>query len=1237
MSGWAVAFMSGARQLAGYALLLPFLLGTLITSLLLTNLLISYWFQQRVQKTRMPPRASLKQRPPVAPIPRLSFARQLPRTLATSLVPSEYTAESWQPPANLTSYPALSSEVHLLLSLVLRDFVDAWFGELSADPSFPRSVRVQISQALECLAERAVTVDLAEVLVGGWLPLVTRQLRGARTGDAVAWHPAMGPEGAVELRRVRAHVRRVIDLVVPLVLAPAQASFAPHRVLVREILTGALLTPVVMSLADPDTLNQLVDGQLAKLIREQHMVSELRGALDQQAAQEVEEEAEQEEGVQTYEQFMQSIDGCADAGQLDLITEDIVAQIRKRRILIMGQGAQDIVHGQRVADIIVYINRLYVAKRKAERRRQELVRRRTPRGQQQQQQQQLSRASTYYAQRDDPLTLGPPQFTLREILTNVWSLSAFAEHMEQQGRQMLLEFWVNVEGVRTARATQAGVVASLWKTYFTLRVDELAADDLVEGAISRVQRCLKPLRLEGSLDLDTGRLTPELCSEALARIFAVQEAVFEHIARALFPGFLASPLYSRVLREYYVTPRQEHREARLFSAEPLAEQEEDEGPPAAEPMVPQKPARRMSLVRSVTGSLTRRTASTASSEGSIATAPRRWNLSLRAPAADAPLVSMTAATAESSMAVPADELPGQQPEPRKRERSIACLTEALADATPVAPRSPAASVHSLPLAAEPPALTRRRSVRVGRSEVRRLSASLRSIALGSEPTDMALQMTPMNDLDSHSEGPVDSGEDHVDSEGEEPVDSLSESEDVESLVLARVLSPAAPGDLFVDERLARVSHETTRKTHQMAIVRALMRQAQTRHRPNEQRVLRASYLSLRREVRESHEQARIYRATLSDHDLLGKRVHIPRAVTETPTASAAAPTGQNEPFVRYLIEVHQSLPPQYASVHAPAGWVVGRRYREFFAMHRELRSEMPEEMKGHELPARTPLGRLLGARDVDVRRRALEKYLQGLVRHPKLCRARALRLFLSSAAPPPALSSPLAADGGEAGHVGEPPGDGWIERIQKTVGEDIGQVTGAESMLELIVQELGAHVAMQQPLPPAGAFVDPLSDLFVECFGLQSRRNWLRRQAISVLLRHIFGGTVERRIRDLLTTMTASEQLARHLEGLRVSLWPEVAGRPGVHAKFKGFGKRSEEEMRETKRSAREQFLMYVPRALGAMVGKRNAREGAQRLFDAVQSPAHNLNLVLHLFDAVVAAAFPEVRFQMDWRPAEAS
>ncbi|KAJ1934833.1 tRNA (guanine-N(7)-)-methyltransferase (tRNA(m7G46)-methyltransferase), partial [Kickxella alabastrina] len=507
-------------------------------------------------------------------IPRLQFASKLPRALLTSILPSEYTKDTWEPPTVRElqqGSPQLAQGVRVVLDLVVRDFVSKWFGEISADPGFARCVLAQISAALGCLTERVMgAVDLAEFIVGGALPLFTAHLKGEGAHPALSGSTTdsqaegSGGEDSEEAvkRRVMAHIRRTVDLVLPLVL-PAEQLYAPHRVIVRELMTGSLLTPILMMLADPDTLNQLVDGQLEKMIREQDMVNELRGVLDQQQpithGSEGDPADAQDDNMRSYEEFMAVIDRCQDVFELERISEDILAQIRKRRILIMGQNKDDIVHGMRVGDIIVYINRLYVAKKKAERRIQMLstgsalqpaqparppvsapllplplplqipsvpgsLSRRTGGG---------SRVSAYYEHRDDPTKLGPPQFTLREILTNSSSLSAFAEYMDLIGCRFLLEFWINVEGVRhPLPALLPRIIASLWKTYFTLRVDELVAattagtgGDLVGEAISRVQRFLKPRRrAQGEVDLDLDGLTAQVCWEALGLIYSVQEA-----------------------------------------------------------------------------------------------------------------------------------------------------------------------------------------------------------------------------------------------------------------------------------------------------------------------------------------------------------------------------------------------------------------------------------------------------------------------------------------------------------------------------------------------------------------------------------------------------------------------------------------------------------------------------------------------------------------------------------------
>ncbi|KAJ2097811.1 tRNA (guanine-N(7)-)-methyltransferase (tRNA(m7G46)-methyltransferase), partial [Coemansia sp. S142-1] len=142
-----------------------------------------------------------------------------------------------------------------------------------------------------------------------------------------------------------------------------------------------------------------------------------------------------------------------------------------------------------------------------------------------------------------------------------------------------------------------------------------------------------------------------------------------------------------------------------------------------------------------------------------------------------------------------------------------------------------------------------------------------------------------------------------------------------------------------------------------------------------------------------------------------------------------------------------------------------------------------------------------------------------------------------------------------------------------------------------------------------------------------NRRNWLRRQAISILLRHIVGGTVERRIRDIVTSVLADSQLTGLLANLRNTLWPLVTGIP---MKFQGFKHRSAEQIADTEKRARAQVLWYVPRVLAGMVGRKNSRDGAALLIDAVQYRRPNLSLMLTVFDSVIVAVFPEVKYQME-------
>ncbi|KAJ2657810.1 tRNA (guanine-N(7)-)-methyltransferase (tRNA(m7G46)-methyltransferase) [Coemansia sp. RSA 1200] len=1503
----SIAILANVRALVWYTGLLAVLVGVGLGVLLAANISASYWFQRRREQQQLGPALDGERKssgyrlpldPPVRRIPRLAFAAEVTaatQTSSSSLCPTAYNTDGWTAPSigqlAESGYPQVQHEMEQLASLVVRDFVHRWFADVTADTSFPRCVHAQVVQAVDAVAERIAgsRVDPAELVVAQVLPLATAHIHAVRSASAnaavataaaagegdnseqsrvaqayasqpgIRWHPALaalllpgkeddsGQATADQRKRaVAGHVRRVVDLVVPLILPPEQTGLSAHRVLVREILAGAVLAPAVASIADPDTINQLLGAQLERMIREQHMVSELRDALDKQAAESVEanssgsskaarlsqqpilraiERNDDEDilapaGVVSYEEFMQSIDRCSDTAQVARIRDDILAQIRKRRILIMGHGKGDVVHGQRVRDVLVYINRLYVAKKKAERRLDVLMSGQGASQQQLQQQQTrqnpllqhrpltsaekaISRASTYYDQRDDPRNLGPPQFTLREILTNVSSLSAFAEYMDLIGSQLALEFWVNVEGAKqTARAACPGdkddsarqllpsIVGSLWKSYFTVRVDELAAlGSDIETAIGRVQRCLKPHRRPASMDLDSALLTPPLCCEAFELVALVQDAVFRHMQTGVFPSFLRSNIYSRFLTEYYVTPRHDQISASLFASsqpEPTASLQ-----PQPQPVADSRSwsarsdagsSRRRSLVRSVAGTLGR---GRSASNSSASTAPASLGQAsqrtfgaasiFRRARPEAPLVGTDTSQALAGRSSAA--------EPAGRSRSAAQLAALAATSPPTlapAPELAGFPAESLSPDAKtaPPLVPQlsRRPTRVGRSEVRRLSASLRSIGLGDaaaadkamsaevgfgspiaesvidEESDGAGMLMAMERSEDAS-GAVDGGkselpppeplgadnnpnEEDDDNDDNGDGDEELSADEAETLVLARVIRTPTPGDLFLNERIERLARDLERKTHQMAIVRALMRQAESRHKPHEQRVLAASFRGLRREVQAGAEQQRLYETVLGDHILSPQRtrIRIPRAVNSAAGDSAdsafagteaASGTSEQKTHVVYLLELQQSMPPEHldptataeaaaaaaaspalvsSANHAPTGWVVSRRYREFYQMHKELRTTWPNEMRAHELPARTPLIRLQRDRDIEHRRLGLEKYLQGLLSDPRVANARAVRLFLSSTLPPPLVQGPpsilqsaSAAETGESADVslslsaaaaaadeGDYDADmvpslrsaaavsGWMAQIYKTVGEDIEGITGADSMLEIIVQELGAKVAMQQQqqlqqqqhtqsldtsgalgisskaapisggydvlaagaLPPlvdtsSAGFIDPLSDLFVEVFGLKNRRNWLRRQAISILLRHIVGGTVERRVRDMVGTTVRDMQLAALVSQLRNILWPPD---PKTHAPglFRAPEPRIDSQKADSLRDARSRILWLLPRILGGMVGKKNARDGARLLVDVAQHPLPNLNLALHVFDVLVVSAFPEIKFQLE-------
>lgn len=107
------------------------------------------------------------------------------------------------------------------------------------------------------------------------------------------------------------------------------------------------------------------------------------------------------------------------------------------------------------------------------------------------------------------------------------------------------------------------------------------------------------------------------------------------------------------------------------------------------------------------------------------------------------------------------------------------------------------------------------------------------------------------------------------------------------------------------------------------------------------------------------------------------------------------------------------------------------------------------------------------------------------------------------------------------------------------------------------------------PTPAETSFTSPICDLFIEMFDLKEN-NWLRRQAIVVILQQFLGSTVERRVRETFRQATSMDALERHLTSLQDSMWPGGVRRPSSTP-------RSEAEKAETKIAASRKLGLLIP------------------------------------------------------------
>jgi len=215
-------------------------------------------------------------------------------------------------------------------------------------------------------------------------------------------------------------------------------------------------------------------------------------------------------------------------------------------------------------------------------------------------------------------------------------------------------------------------------------------------------------------------------------------------------------------------------------------------------------------------------------------------------------------------------------------------------------------------------------------------------------------------------------------------------------------------------------------------------------------------------------------------------------------------------------------------------------------------------------------------------------------------------------------------------------GPSMLDIMYTSLSRQLSDVTGlvgvgGEDLMDMLPQALTSGWAKEStkvanstlPVQESGdetavsIFTAPICDLFVELFDLkENKNNWLRRQAIVVILQQLLGSTIERKVRDTLRGSLQSDSVDKALLGFQEMLFPDGERRPPSEP-------RTEAEKHETQIGASKKLGMLIPDVAANMIGRGNARRGARRVFSALQDRRLNQQLILGILDEIFDVLFP--------------
>ena len=168
-------------------------------------------------------------------------------------------------------------EAKKISQLIIKDFVDYWYKEISDDTEFPSDILMLLEHLAIKLEDRSRAINIEEVLAEV-LPLVIAQLKavsessvhysgGAKQFDVQGFECVRDFEGKhhdavhcslASYNTEYRYIKNVIDLLFETLLPVKYKHCEAGCLFVREVLTCRVVLPMVNRICDPDFLNQAI-------------------------------------------------------------------------------------------------------------------------------------------------------------------------------------------------------------------------------------------------------------------------------------------------------------------------------------------------------------------------------------------------------------------------------------------------------------------------------------------------------------------------------------------------------------------------------------------------------------------------------------------------------------------------------------------------------------------------------------------------------------------------------------------------------------------------------------------------------------------------------------------------------------------------------------------------------------------------------------------------------------------